>query len=105
MSLGRMKLAGLYYTLLVIGFLLVFVPPVTVISMNKKLQKEEFTLQIFLPQLLGLLLLMGGMAGVTQEMTDEFSWKVLITFSSAGALFVSLVSAFQSVILLRWRSD
>lgn len=98
-------LDGLYYTLLAIGFLLVFVPPVTVISMKKKLQKEEFTMQIFLPQLLGLLMLMAGMAGVTWQVTDELPWKVLITFSAAGALFISFVSAFQSVILLRWRSD
>jgi hypothetical protein len=100
-----MKLDGLYYTLLAIGFLLVFVPPVTVISMKKKLQKEEFTMQIFLPQLLGLLLLMGGMAGVTYQNTDELPWQILITFSAAGAMFISLVSAFQSMILLRWRSD
>ncbi len=82
-----------------------FVPPVTVISMKKKLQKEEFTMQIFLPQLLGLLLLMGGMAGVTYQNTDELPWQILITFSAAGAMFISLVSAFQSMILLRWRSD
>lgn len=100
-----MNLSGLYYTLLAIGFLLVFVPPVTLISMKKKLQKEEFTLQLFLPQLLGLLMLMGGMAGVTYQVTDELPWQVIITLSSAGAIFISLISAFQSVILLRWRSD
>lgn len=100
-----MNLSGLYYALLAIGFLLVFVPPVTIVSMKKKLQKEDFTMQIFLPQTLGLLLLMGGMYGVTAESTDELPWQVLITFSSAGAIFISLVAAFQSVILLRWRSD
>lgn len=82
-----------------------FVPPVTIISMQKKLQKEDFAMQIFLPQTLGLLLLMGGMAGVNSQVVDELPWQVLITLSSAGAIFVSLIAAFQSVILVRWRAD
>jgi hypothetical protein len=100
-----MNLSGLYYGLLAIGFLLVFVPPVTVISMKKKLPKEDFTTQIFLPQTIGLFMLMGGLYGVNQHSTDELQWQVLITLSAAGSIFVSLLAAFQSMIIVRWRSD
>lgn len=98
-------LDGLYYGLLAIGFLLVFVPPVTVIAMKKKLPKEDFAAQIFLPQTLGLLMLLGGLWGVNQHNVDELQWQALITLSAAGSIFVSLLAAFQSIIIVRWRAD
>ena len=100
-----MNLSGLYYGLLFIGFLLVFIPPVVTISQQKKLEKEDYAVQIFLPQTIGLLLLFGGFWGSMKEFTDEHAWHLIIPATAGGAMLYSIVAAFQSIILIRWRSD
>ena len=100
-----MNLTGLYYGLLFIGFCLVFIPPVVIISQHRILQKEDFAAQIFTPQIIGLILLIIGHWGTMREYTNPTAWYIIITFTAAGALLNSIVAAFQSIILVRWQAD
>lgn len=100
-----MNLSGLYYGLLFIGFLLVFIPPVVIISQNKKLEREDYAIQLFTPQCIGLLLIFAGYWGSMQEYTDEHAWQLIIPLTAGGAILYSVVAAFQSIILIRWQSD
>ena len=96
---------GLYYGLLFIGWCLVFIPPVVIISQQKKLLKEDFAAQIFTPQVIGLLLMAIGFWGSMNEYTDSVAWPIIITVTAAGALMNAIVAGFQSLVLVRWQAD
>jgi hypothetical protein len=100
-----MDLSGLYYTLLILGFLLVIVPPIIPKSQNLLLSPDEFTFQVYVPTTIGFLFLMLGFYGVLKDSYNERLWQILIAVSAAGSIFLSCIAGFQSLILLRWQSD
>ena len=100
-----MDLSFLYYILQGIGFLLIFVPNVTIIAQHKKLTKEDFAAQIFTPNLIGLFCMGIGFYGALKDSYEEFQWQILITVTAAGAAMISFLAAWQSIVLIRWRAD
>jgi len=100
-----MDLSGLYYGLLIIGFALVFIPPVVVISGAKHLSKEEFGLKIFTPQLIGFILMAMGFYGALRQFHSDKTWQALIIFTASGAIFNSVIAMCQSMIIQRWQAD
>ena len=99
------QMIAIFYGLLLIGFLLTLVPPIVPLAQHRKLEANEYSLNVFLPTTIGILLMMGGFYGVLYDMRNDFHWEVLISLTAAGAIIISSVAAFQSVITVRWRSD
>jgi hypothetical protein len=84
---------------------MVIIPPMIPKAQNKLLGASEFALQVYTPTTIGLILVMVGFYGILKDTTDERLWQVLITVSAGGAIFLSAVAGFLSLILLRWQSD
>jgi hypothetical protein len=100
-----MNLTAIYYVLMVFGITLVLTPPIIPLARNHLLNAKEYTFQVYIPVNIGLLFLILAFYGILKDMTNERLWEVLIAFSASGSVFISLVAAFHSVILLRWRAD
>lgn len=100
-----MDLSGMYYALLFIGFLLVITPPIIPKAQNRLLTADEFTFQVYVPTTVGFLFLMLGFYGILKDSYNERLWQILIAVSAGGAIFLSCIAGFQSIILLRWQSD
>ena len=100
-----MDLSGMYYGLLILGFLLVVVPPIVPKAQNKLLNPNDFTFQVYVPTTIGFLFLILGFYGILKDTYNERLWQVLIAVTAAGSIFLSCIAGFQSLILLRWRSD
>lgn len=92
-------------TFLVMGYLLVLVPPIIPKAQGKLLSPSDFSLQVYTPTTIGLLLIIIGFYGIFKDTTDERLWQVLITVSAGGAIFLSAVAGFLSLIVIRWQSD
>ena len=95
----------IYGSLLAVGFLCAFIPPIIPLAAKQKLVANEFTLQVALPSIIGLILTIIGFYGIMQNYYNELNWQILIAISAGGAIAFSTVAAFHSVILVRWRSD
>jgi hypothetical protein len=100
-----MDLSGMYYGLLILGFLLVVVPPIVPKAQKKLLNPNDFTFQVYIPTTIGFLFLMLGFYGILKDTYNERLWQVLIAVTATGSIFLSCIAGFQSLILLRWRSD
>jgi hypothetical protein len=100
-----MDLSGIYYVLLAFGILLVLTPPIIPLAQKQLLSAKDFTFQVYVPVNIGLLFLIVAFYGILKDMTNERLWEVLIAFSACGSIFISLIAAFHSTILLRWRAD
>jgi len=100
-----MDLSALYYVLLALGIILVLTPPIIPLAKKQLLNANDFTFQVYVPVNIGILFLVIAFYGVLKDVTNERLWEVLITFSAGGAIFISLLAAFHSTILLRWRAD
>lgn len=100
-----MDLTALYYVLLVIAFLLLIVPP-AIPSVNKqKLGGTDYTLQVFLPTTIGLLVFLLAYWGLYKDSYNEYFYQVLISVTAAGGIGIALAACFQSLIRMRWLSD
>ena len=95
----------MFYGLLFIGFLLVLIPPIIPKANHQLLSANDFTFQVYVPTTIGFLFLILGFYGVLKDSYNERLWQILIPVSAAGALFLSCIAGFQSLILLRWQSD
>ena len=100
-----MDLSGMYYGLLILGFLLVVIPPIIPKAQKKLLNPNDFTFQVYVPTTIGFLFLMLGFYGILKDSYNERLWQVLIAVTATGSIFLSCIAGFQSLILLRWRSD
>ena len=99
------QMIAIFYGLLLIGFLLTLIPPIIPLAQHKKVEANEFSLNVFLPTTIGILLMIGGFYGILYDMRNDFHWQVLIALTAAGAIIISCVAGFQSVITVRWRAD
>ena len=100
-----MDLSGMYYALLILGFMMVIIPPIIPKARKVLLSPDDFAFQVYVPTTVGFLFLMLGFYGVLKDSSNERLWQLLIATSAGGAIFLSCVAGFQSLILLRWRSD
>jgi len=100
-----MDLSGIYYVLLAFGMILVLTPPIIPLAQKQLLGAKDFTFQVYVPVNIGILFLIVAFYGILKDMTNERLWEVLIAFSACGSIFISLIAAFHSTILLRWRAD
>jgi uncharacterized membrane protein len=95
------------YLFFVVGLGLVIVPPILAYNAGVKQSKEVFLMNSFLPNITGLLFLAFAYWTSLQNVrgdNDKF-WQILVIVTAVGGLAVSTVSTYQSVVLLRWRSD
>jgi hypothetical protein len=98
-------LRSLYYGLLGIGYLLVIIPSIIVWRNGKKLNKENFTTTLFMPQCIGLILMFVGIMGAFSESTDPLVWQVMTVFTAASSVLYSLTSCVLSMNIIRWQAD
>ena len=100
-----MEISALYYGLVFIGFLLLIIPPAIPSAAGQKLGGTTFSLQVFLPTTIGILVLMVAYYGLFKENFNESFWQTLITITASGAILISLVASGLSLTRMRWMSD
>lgn len=100
-----MDLSVMFYVILVIGFLLVLIPPINSKIHNQLLNADDYKIQVYIPTTIGFLLLILGFYGVLKDTYNERHWQILIAISAIGSIYLSSIAGFQSLILLRWQSD
>jgi len=93
------------YIFLLVGFSLVIIPAALAYHNGIKQTKEVFLINNFVPNIIGLFFIAFGYWGSMQNVTSETFWYVMIVVTATGGIFLSLVSAYMSTVLLRWRSD
>jgi hypothetical protein len=95
------------YFFFLAGFCLLLIQPSVTLSKREKLTKEVFVLKSFLPSFLGLLcLLVAYWASLSLlQGVSDLHWNILIAFTAAGGIACSIIAAFHSTVLIRWRAD
>ena len=100
--------AGVIYAFLLLGFCAAVIPQFVALGMGTKLKAKEFSLQVFLPNVIGIFLLAIGMAGVFQlnySDSDEKFFYYVVPVVACGALVYSIGAAFMTMIRIRWAAD
>lgn len=100
-----MDITALYYGLLLVGFLLLIVPPAIPSAAGQKLAGTSYALQVFLPTTIGIVVLMLAYYGLYKESYNEYFWQVIISITAAGGILLSLVASGLSLTRMRWMSD
>ena len=93
------------YLFLLVGFCLVLIPTAITFSKKEKQSKEVFLINTFVPNMVGLLFVAFGYWGTMQNISSDHLWQLLIIITAIGGIFVSSVSAYMSMVILRWRAD
>jgi len=99
------------YFFFVVGFALVLTFPILAVLKRKKTNetqsKEVFLLNTFLPYMIGLACLAFAFWASLSHVSDapDYFWQILITITAVGGIALSVVTAYQSTVLIRWRSD
>ena len=99
------------YFFFVVGFALVLTFPILAAikrgKTNETQSKEEFLLNSFLPNMIGLSCLAFAFWASLSHMTDapDYFWQILISVTAVGGIALSVVTAYHSTVLIRWRSD
>ena len=91
--------------LFIIGELLILIPTLVPLIKEERLEQKRFTLEVFLPTLIGMIILNLAFYNIMYNSYDEKSWELLIAIIASISILYSISVAFQSMILLRWRSD
>ena len=95
------------YVFFVIGAALVFIPPVIAISNRQKQTKEVFLMSSFIPNIIGLFCLLFSFWALLRKSggDNENLWLGLITLTASAGIACSVIAAYHSVVLIRWRAD
>ena len=90
-----------------VGILLVLLPPAITNSRKEKQTKEVFLMNSFVPMIMGLLCLMFGFWAILKDAgsENESNWQSLTILTAGGAAACSIIAAYQSMVLIRWRAD
>jgi hypothetical protein len=98
-------MGAVYYGLLAVGYILMIVPPIVLSYKGNKLNKENFTTQLFIPQCIGLILMFVGIMGAFAENTDAFTWQIITVITASGSALYSITAGVLSINIIRWRAD
>lgn len=99
------------YFFFVVGFALVLTFPILGVikrsKTNETQSKEVFLLNSFLPNIIGIVCLAFAFWASLSHMSDapDYFWRILITITAIGGIALSIVTAYQITVLIRWRSD
>lgn len=95
------------YVFFIVGIALVFIPPVITISKRQKQTKEVFLMNSFIPNIIGLFCLLFSSWALLRKLggDNENFWLALITLTASGSIACSIIAAYHSVVLIRWRAD
>ena len=95
------------YVFFVVGIALVFIPPVMTIANKQKQTKEVFLMNSFIPNIIGLVSLFFSFWALLRNAggDNENLWLGLITLTASAAIACSVIAAYHSVVLIRWRAD
>ena len=95
----------MWYIFLIIGYLCLFIPPIIPSSQGKKLNKEQFTLQVGVPVMIGLVLVGLAYYNLLMPSYDEKVMAIIIAVTASGGIFISLLAVLLSGIYIRWRAS
>jgi len=93
------------YLFLVVGYALIIIPTAMAYHNGIKQTKEVFLIQSFVPNIIGLLFIGFGYWGSMQNISNDGFWHALIAITATGGILISSVSAYMSMVVLRWRAD
>ena len=89
----------------VFGIILVFLPPVIIRAKNDILNKDNFLKQIYIPSLIGLILLMISSYMLLIDETDEIFFQILIGVTAIFSIALNFGVIFMSMLRMRWAAD
>jgi len=95
----------IYKIMSVFGFIGVLVPPAVVRGMNQLLKKDDFLKQVFIPTIVGLILLGISYYMLLKEVTDEIFFQILIGVTVILSVGINLGVIFMSMLRMRWAAD
>ena len=88
-----------------VGVILVFLPPVIVRASGKTLKKDDFLKQIFIPCIIGLILVMISSYMLLMNNTDEIFFQVLVGVTVILSIGLNSGVIFMSMLRMRWAAD
>ena len=97
---------NLYNLIAFCGVLLVFLPSIIVrgLPYHRK-NKDDFTKQVFIPSIIGLIFVMVAYYFLLKEITDEIFFQVLIGITVIFSIGINSGVIFMSMLRMRWAAD
>ncbi len=94
----------LFYTFLFFGYLMLISTTVVPAVVGKKLQTDDFVLQVGIPTTIAVLLIGIAFVGLHWNSGDEFKLSLLTIATVVGAMGISLTAIMMAMNRIRWAS-
>ncbi len=94
----------LFYFFMIAGFITLVATTIVPAALGKKLNADDFSLQITLPSSLAILFIGIAFIGLHWNSGDELKLSLMTIATVVGALGISLTAIMMSMNRIRWAS-
>jgi len=94
----------LFYVFMFIGYLTLISTTVVPAAVGKKLQAEDFMLQVGIPSTIAILFIGIAFIGLHWNSGDELKLSLMTIVTVVGAMSISLTAIMMAMNRIRWAS-